>query len=490
MSARPTAPTGHGPSISPSQLTATEACALVRAGELLPSEWLEACLAAVDEWEPTVQAWAFLNPQLARDKAGKLDNADWSAWRPAPLLAGLPLGVKDIFNSEDMPTQHGSTTRAAYTPGNDARVVFQGILSGAYVMGKAVTAEFAVHTPGQAKNPLALGRITGTSSSGSAVSVRCGMTPAALGTQSAASILRPSSYVGIVGFKPSFGLIPRTGVLKTCDTLDTIGWMTRAVTDAELLLNALRVRGRDYPNVERGLAAAARFDPDKPLRLGYCMPPKSDLVEPFTRDSMDRLVNELGNRPDIRIDEVDLRGTLADSHETHRKIYHKSLSYYFQRELKQSAKISDVFLRIVEDGTAIALSEYEHALDRQQELSDAAAAATEGFDALIMPTVAGEAPPLGVEEKPDACLIWTLCGMPSMSLPMLTGPSGLPMGVQLVGARYGDYTLLYVARRIFPDTVEPLRAEGRRISAPATEAVARRGGSGSAAPKDAIAGRR
>jgi len=428
--------------------------AMVRSGELKPSEWLEECLKSVRRFEAAFHAWAFLDDELARSKARALDGTKWQDWRPEPFLAGLPLGVKDVFNTKDMPTEHGSSTRSNYTPGNDARVVTQAILSGAYGMGKNETAEFAVHAPGRTVNPWDAHRITGTSSSGSAVSVLCGMTPAALGTQSAGSILRPASYIGVVGYKPTFGLIPRTGVLKTCDTLDSIGWFTRTAKDAGILLDALRVRGPDYPKVERGIAAAQRRATNWPKRrIGVCLPPSEELQQPYARDALRKFANRLASADRWEVAEVDLRNKLNDAHEVHSTIYHKSLAYYFKHELQHREQISEIFLRVTDEGKATPFDVYTRALERQQIMTEVLAEVFNKVDVLIMPTVSGEAPPVGIEEVRDSCLVWTLCGNPSISLPLFRGPNGLPFGLQMVGARYSDYSLLQVAEEIHPDSI-------------------------------------
>jgi len=437
------------------RLTAAEGIAAVRAGELRPSQWAEACLARARAVEPLVNAWQALDEAAARRAASALDARDWAAWRPEPLLAGLPLAVKDIFNTTDLPTCMGSDLWQGFTPGNDARVVAQAKLLGAFVLGKTVTAEFAVHNPGSTRNPQSPAHIAGTSSTGSAVAVVTGMAPAGLGTQSAGSIIRPASYVGVIGFKPSFGLIPRTGVLKTADTLDSIGWFARSVADIRLLLDALRVRGRDYPMVERGLARQAlKRRPGAPWRLALAKPPTWASWDAGAREQLVEYALQLGNRPDVELRELDLRETFAEAHGVHRLIYHKQLAYYFQRELERAEAVSPIFREITDEGRRTDTAQYVAALGRQNALEHALERELAAVDALITLSVAGEAPRwTDGPERDDSCLIWTLTGAPAITLPLFRGANGLPFGAQLVAPRYGDETLLDLAALLFPGAV-------------------------------------
>lgn len=414
---------------------------------------MNACLARIEAVEPQSHAWAYLDPALARRNAEALDRQGWRDMQPDPILFGLPLGVKDVFNTADMPTEMGNEIWRGFAPGNDARVVHRARLLGAALIGKTTTAEFATHGEGRTINPHASERITGTSSGGSVVAVATGMAPAALATQTAGSIIRPASYCGIVGFKPSFGLIPRTGVLKTADTLDVIGWISRSVADSRMLLEAFRVRGHNYPVVERGLAAQAakRPDPARPFRLALAIPPTWDTADPFARDRLVEFARQLGNRPDIRVSELDLRQPLTGAHDTLRTIYHKQLAYWFDRELKTPERVSETFRRITEEGREISTEGYLAAVTRQRELEGVLTRALADHDALISLSVAGEAPLRGEDEPDDPSWIWSLCGAPAITLPILRGKTGLPVGVQLVAPRYGDYALLDLAQRVAPD---------------------------------------
>ena len=212
--------------------------------------WNKTFIKNIKEKEENVHAWVYFNEELWLKK---LDSVLENHPEKFSDLLGVPVGIKDIFNTIDMPTCMGSPIWNGFTPGNDARVVHNLKFQGAITAGKTVTAEFAVHAPNETRNPWNTEHSPGTSSSGSAAAVAAGMVPLAIGTQTAGSIIRPASYCGVYGFKPSFGTLPRTGILKTTDTLDTIGLFATNVDDCKLLFDAMRVKGLDYPNVNNNL---------------------------------------------------------------------------------------------------------------------------------------------------------------------------------------------------------------------------------------------
>lgn len=430
--------------------------AAVRSGALKPSKWAELCCDVIEKYNAELKAWSYFDRDQVMRAAQKMDALDWSKIKPDQILAGAPLGVKDIFNTVDHPNSMGSETRTGYWPGNDARVVTWAKLLGAQIIGKTTTAEFAVHWAPDTLNPRDPARIAGTSSTGSAVAVATGMVPAALGTQSAGSIARPSSYNGIVGFKPSFGVIPRTGILKTCDTLDTVGWMTRNVEDSQMLLHALRVKGDNFPVVERGIHKnIARYADKKTFKIGLLKAPGAENVQDDILQKIQELARQLNNKEEIEIVDVDLREKLSSAHETHATIYDKSLAYYFQRELKGTNFVSPIFQEIVERAKKLTPEDFFAALDEQERLSHVIEDSFDDVDFMILPTVAGEAPSIDEKEVRDSSLIWTLTGVPSLSLPLLSGAKGHPVGVSIIGPKYSDMNLLeFAKRKIMPETVD------------------------------------
>ena len=251
----------------PWSLSAGEGTRRIRSRELSAVEWARSCAERVEELESGVGAWAYFDREKVLAQARCLDKKI-AHGQTLGELCGVPIGIKDTFNTQDMPTSMGSPIWEGFRPGNDARVVFYLRQADGVIAGKTVTAEFAVHAPGKTVNPHAPGYSPGTSSSGSAAAVAAHMVPLALGTQSAGSIIRPASYCGVYGFKPSFGLVPRTGILKTTDTLDTVGVFARVPEDLNLLFEVIRVHGENFPVSHALLMDPACQNPGGPALEG------------------------------------------------------------------------------------------------------------------------------------------------------------------------------------------------------------------------------
>jgi Asp-tRNA(Asn)/Glu-tRNA(Gln) amidotransferase A subunit family amidase len=359
--------------------------------------------------------------------------------------------VKDIFNTADFPTQMGSAQWAGFTPGNDARAVFHLRRAGALIPGKTVTAEFAVHTLGKTLNPWAPERTPGTSSSGSAVAVATGMVPLALGTQTAGSIIRPASFTGVWGMKPSFGLIPRTGMLKTTDSLDTVGFFVGHAEDLQPVLEALRVHGRDYPLSEAAFADQARqaAPRSRPWRVAVVRPSVWSHVPYYASDAFEAWCRRTGKHSRFEFVEAPLPYDLAECHRVHATIYNRALAYYFKQEYQRKELVSPVMNALIENGAMITAAQYQAALTRQSQLARAADGFLREFDVAITLSTAGEAPLREIEELPDSALMWTLTHLPVVSAPVFRSPRGLPFGLQLMARRYNDPLLLrFVAEAI------------------------------------------
>lgn len=432
-------------------LTATEFLAALGRREISVLEYVRACADRITALDPRLSVWVCYDRERFEAQAKQLDrqlaDAEHGASLPG-LLFGVPVGVKDIFNTYDMPTQMGSPIYAGYKPGNDARVVSNLRRAQAIMAGKTVTAEFAVHHPGPTRNPYDPARTPGTSSSGSAVAVATSMVPVALASQTAGSIIRPASYCGIFGFKPSFGLVARTGVLKTTDTLDTIGWMARSVDDLALVLETARVRGHNYPVSEAGLADRVAHAPkNRGWRVGLVEAPVDRHQDPAVRDRL-RVLGQRLESQGATVVPFPLPAPLTRAHDVHRIIYDCVLAYYFKPEWAAKRWVfSDRLGEMIERGLSIPLECYQAALAEQVAIARAFDTAVQSVDVLLTASTAGEAP-IGLDaiDPPDTSLIWTLCGAPSLSLPLLAGSTGLPVGAQAVARRFGDYPLLDFAR--------------------------------------------
>lgn len=440
----------------------------IREGKWTSVEWVRSSLARIRECEDRLHAWVALDEEGALEEAALLDEKRRQG-NPTPPLEGAPLGVKDIFNTERLPTQMGSPLWACFTPGNDARVVATLRRHGCLVLGKTATSEFAVHAPGPTVNPHDPRHTPGTSSSGSAVAVAAGMVPWALGSQTAGSIIRPASYCGVYGFKPSFGLIPRTGMLKTTDTLDHVGFFARTVDDLRLLLDQARVSGPDHPLVMQHLEPWMGRPQPALWRVGLVRGPKWDHAEPYAQSALENFARQLGGCPGIHLQEFSLPALFGQVHDAHQRIYCRSLAYYFKQEAEHPERISASFRSMIEEGRRVSPQEYQEALQFQAQ----AAAALEEFfrihemDILLSLSTGGEAPSgLDSPDRPDSCLLWTFCGVPVLNLPVFAGPQGLPYGAQIVAPRYRDYPLLQFSRFLWereriPSAPFPPLAAGR-----------------------------
>ena len=433
----------------PNSLLATEAIEFIKQGKLSVGEWTLSCIEQVERHEPSLRAWRRFDREALilrareierRIEAGAFDGSLW----------GAPFGVKDVINTVDFPTCMGSPIWEGFTPGNDARVVSHLKREGGLMFGKTVTAEFAVHHPGPTVNPHHLDYSPGTSSSGSAASVAACMVPLAVGTQTAGSTIRPASYSGVYGFKPSFGVVPRTGILKTLDTLDHVSFFARSIADLRLALESARVRGANHPYVKESLDDWSPSRARPPYRVAFVKGPGWERAEAYAKDAVSLLASRLSRCRDVELREAPLPPALSQAHDVHALLYSKGLSYYFNEEYESRRdQLSDVFLEMVERGRRITAEQYWEALKRQESLKAALSGFFEDFDMILNLSTSGRAP-RGImgRDKKDNCLLWTLCHVPALSAPAFESPDGLPFGAQLVARRYDDLSLLKMAEDI------------------------------------------
>ncbi len=414
--------------------------AAVQRGEFTAEQVAKCFIERVRRVDPTVRAWAHLDEAYYLRQARAVD-AD-------PVkgpLAGVPVGVKDIFNTEVLPTEMGSPIWRGHKAGNDARCVSYVRRDGGLIAGKTDTAEFAVHVPCHARNPWHLEHVTGTSSGGSAAAVATATAPLALTTQTAGSTIRPASWCGVYGMKPSFGMIPRTGVLKTTDTLDNIGFYGRDGRDLGICLDSLRVCGRNFPILEQQLAAfSTRLK--GPWRIALIRGHLDDEAPDYVHASMARIALELRSIAGVELVEVALPESTRDTQDLHRRLYNPCLAYYFREELTKAPElISDTFHALVQDGKTISPADYRFALEQQSRMAHEMASffTDGGFDLILHHSSNGSAP-RGLEPPVNRDLnpLWTLTWLPVVNVPAFRCPNGLPFGYQLIGPRYSDYRVL------------------------------------------------
>jgi Asp-tRNA(Asn)/Glu-tRNA(Gln) amidotransferase A subunit family amidase len=410
-----------------------------KTGKITPLDVAELCINQYDRYESEYQAWVCFSKETIQKSAVDANrrlNSDKTI-RP---LEGIPIGVKDIYNTMDFPTQMGSPIWEDFTPGNDARVVYYLKSAGAIIPGKTVTAEFAVHTLGKTFNPHDITRTPGTSSSGSAVAVATGMVPAAIGTQTAGSIIRPASFCGIYGCKPSFGLIPRTGMLKTTDSLDTIGFFVLHFEDMEHIFEILRVRGTDYPISNTALNDKKRQNKplNRPWRVAFVKTHTWKSAPLYAQNALINWLKKLSIVGDIRVEEVSIPSIMDESHTIHSIIYDKTLSYYFKEEFKKGTLVSPIMNNLISHGNKISVDQYQKSLIIQEKMARSMDTFFKDFDIVISLSTAGEAPLRNEIEQPDPALMWTMTYLPVISAPVFVSPAGLPFGVQIVARRYND----------------------------------------------------
>ena len=340
-----------------------------------------------------------------------------------------------------MPTQFGSKIYKNHEAGNDARVVSNISREGSIIAGKTTTSEFAVHHPAITRNPFDYALSPGTSSSGSAAAVASHMIPIAISSQTAASTIRPASYCGIVGFKPSYGVMPRTAMLKTTDTLDTVGIMARSVEDIKLAFDVMRVRGPNYPLVYKNYTNI--IYKKKKYKIANLI---SDIDKNLTKkvkDNREVFIKKLNSLEYFEVENFSLPEAFINSHFIHDKIYSKSLAYYFKSEWKNNKQnLSDIFKTMIEKGFSISNENYFSLLDKQKELAKKFDRIFNDYDAILCLSAADDAPKLNTIIDPkDHSLLFTMYHVPSISLPLLKGSNNLPLGIQLCSRKFSDYAL-------------------------------------------------
>jgi Asp-tRNA(Asn)/Glu-tRNA(Gln) amidotransferase A subunit family amidase len=427
-------------------LDAMAAAQALRDGALSAETLVEACIERVQAIDGEVAAWAFFDPEHARAQARALDRSRKEG-KPLGPLHGLPVGIKDIIDTTDMPTEDGTVLHAGRRPLADAAVVSMLRRAGAIVFGKTVTTEFATYSPGKTRNPHNPRHTPGGSSSGSAAAVAAGMVPLAVGTQTNGSVIRPAAFCGVVGFKPTHGLVPRTGILRQSRALDTVGVMARTVLDVAAMMECVAGYDEDDPDTRPvariPFAAIAAEDPPFPPSLALARTPIWERLDAESRAAFDELASHLGDR----MQTLELPDSLSAAWDWHRIIMETDIAASFAADYERGAdRLSESLRRQIERGRATLAFDYLDALARIPRLNDSFTEVFDRYDAIVTPAAPGAAPE-GLERTGDPafCTLWTLCGMPAITLPLLSAGNGLPIGVQLVAKRGDDARLLRTA---------------------------------------------
>ena len=415
-----------------------DAAKRIRSGKLKPSTYLQSLLARIDSLEATVKAWQWLDRERAAELARAADPAA-TPWKAAHPLHGVPVGVKDNFYTAGIPTEMGCRLYAGFVPEETAEVVTRLERAGALMLGKTVTTEAAFMVPAKTTNPWNAAHTPGGSSSGSAAAVAAGFVPAAIGTQTNGSVVRPAAFCGIVGYKPSQGMLSARGIMPFSPSLDQPGVFARSVADAALLAWSLTARRSSIvPDAPRLKGAP---------RLAAVRSPVWHLAQPEQRAQFDADVARLRNAGAM-IDIIEIPGEFDRAHKVHRTIMlfeAARVSRKVRAHFRES--FSSYLNEALDEGEAIADADYRDALKLRTQLQHSLAAFLDrGYSAIITPPAAGEAPAsLDVTGDPSFCSIWTLMGTPAITIPTGNGPNGLPLGLQLVGAVEEENYLLSTA---------------------------------------------
>jgi len=428
-------------------LSAIDAARMIAEGAVSSEQLVEACLARIEEAEPEVQAWVHLSAERALAQARARDE-DRSAGRACGPLHGVPVGVKDIFDTSDYPTEDGTVLHAGRTPERDAFAVSMLRAAGAVILGKTVTTECATHAPGKTRNPHNPAHTPGGSSSGSAAAVAAGMVPIALGSQTNGSVIRPAAFCGVYGFKPSHGLISRAGVMKLSRTLDHVGVFGRTLEDVAFAVESLAGFDANDPDTRPmarpPLLATLASDPPMPPIVAFIKGPAWDRADAETREAFAELAAQLGDR----VVEVELPGSSVQALDWHRTIMEAEMAACLDEEWERGRdKLSASLRAQLERGRAHTALDYQKACARLPLLRSGFEEIFENFDAVLTPSAPGTAPAgLTSTGDPAFCTLWTLLGGPALNLPLMRGENGLPLGAQLVGAPGNDARLLRTAR--------------------------------------------
>jgi amidase len=415
-------------------LTATEIAARLDAGSVTCEAVARACLDRIAEREPVVHAWAHLEPDRVIADARALDRGP----RRGPLH-GVPFGVKDIIDTADLPTEYGSPIHKGHRPARDAACVALSRKAGGLLLGKTVTTEFANVTPGPTRHPLDPARTPGGSSSGSGAAVADRMVPLALGTQTTGSTTRPASFCGVFGYRPTWGDLRVTGVMEASGSLDTLGILARSVEDVSLYRDVL-------------LGIEHRPLPDgSPPRIGFPRPYFWERLDAATRRLLEDAAKRLA-RAGAQVEDVQLPEGLEALEDAHRWISGFEMARNLAWEVENHReKISEAFREgRLRDGAACTYERYTEMRRVVEQCRQRLAPVMERCDVLLAPAAQGEAP-AGWHPVPHpwVYMAWTAMQVPSITLPVFEGPSGLPIGAQLIGRKFDDRRMLAAGRWVY-----------------------------------------
>lgn len=431
------------PDLPPNEQTASNALAAMHKGDMTSRDLVDACLARVHDRDDAVAAWAYLDPDQARRSADAAD-ATRRAGNAVGPLHGLPIGLKDILDTRDMPTENGSKLCVGRRPATDSTVAHLLRKAGAIIMGKTVTTEFAMSAPGKTKNPHDPNRTPGGSSSGSATGVADFQVPLAIGSQTGGSMIRPASFCGIHGYKPTFGTISRAGMSPLARPLDHPGIYARSLEDIARVGDVLMQHDpadldmRPAPNAGL-MGAISSGAPANAPRIAFVKGPMWVAAEPYMDDLFQDVVARLGDTGQ----EIEMTGIFDQALDCHTTIMMANVIANLGDYVRESPDLlHPETIRRTKDSFDILASDYVKAIEFRDAIAAAVDHLFDHWDVIITPAAPGEAP-VGLESTGNAIFqkLWTMVGTPTVTLPKLTGPNGMPIGVQVIGRTGHDADL-------------------------------------------------
>ncbi len=432
---------------APHALTATEAVEAIASGRLSSVDLVKSCLARIEDTDGAIGAWAYLDGGAALKQAEECDRIR-KAGLATGSLHGVPVGLKDIVDTRDMPTERGTAIFKGRQTETDARIVEQLREAGAVILGKTVTTELAFVHANETRNPHNPAHTPGGSSSGSAAAVAAEHVPLAIGTQTNGSVIRPASFCGTFGFKPTRGVISRTGLLQTSVSLDQVGCFGRSLADVALLTDAISSYdqrdplsfARPRPDMAKGADEDVPVTPD----LAWLDLPFNDRLSEAAQGGLEAVLDVLGQQ----VTRLPAADTLSNLVAVQARIHEYEICQHLAGTFDtQWDRISDTLKPVITRGRQISKAEYEDALAVKASAEAFFEEFFTEFDAIVAPSAAGEAPLFGpATGDPIFCTLWTLAGLPCVTLPLLMGDTDLPIGVQLIGPAEKDNRLLRTAR--------------------------------------------
>ena len=423
-------------------LTATAAARLIADKELSSVELTQACLDRIEERNADVGAFRHLDPEYSLAEAARADGA-----APSAPLHGVPFAVKDVIDTQDFPTEYGTPIHRGHRPTADAMCVALMREAGAVLLGKVVSTEYAIYNPAETRHPMNLDHTPGGSSSGTAASVCDRMVPIAFGNQTAGSLIRPAAFCGVYGLKPTYGTTDGAGILPLQLYFDTLGYMARCVEDIQSFYGIVSEQNQ-----------TGSWPLDKRPKIGLCKTFQWEFAESEARSVLTQAAAKFAEQGAV-VEEFNLPDAYADLVAVHRRVLYAGVAKSLDADYRASKdQMSDILVELIEEGQATSDEEYAEAHAYADQCRASANEMFDDFDAIICPSAPGEAPKGFATGNPIFQVTWTLLGVPCLNLPVGSGPNGLPVGIQLIGRRYDDKTILALGQHLMRE-LKPIQAQ-------------------------------